>query len=155
MAAQARGEAVRAPWPSPAQRHFRAAREDRAGPFPLQDEPRGRRPPGAAPQVSHSLFFPSHLEEMDKYPVFLDGNHSLVTIQNPNAEGGNLLVIRDSYAHCFSTFLASDYQNIYLVDLRYYRDNLSQFVAEHPVDRVLYLYGVDNLVSDTNSAWLK
>ena len=40
MAAQARGEAVRAPWPSPAQRHFRAAREDRAGPFPLQDEPR-------------------------------------------------------------------------------------------------------------------
>ena len=109
----------------------------------------------AAPQVSHSLFFPSHLEEMDKYPVFLDGNHSLVTIQNPNAEGGNLLVIRDSYAHCFSTFLASDYQNIYLVDLRYYRDNLSQFVAEHPVDRVLYLYGVDNLVSDTNSAWLK
>ena len=77
------------------------------------------------------------------------------SIQNPNAEGGNLLVIRDSYAHCFSTFLASDYQNIYLVDLRYYRDNLSQFVAEHPVDRVLYLYGVDNLVSDTNSAWLK
>lgn len=62
-------------------------------------------------------------------------------------------MIRDSYAHCFSTFLASDYQNIYLVDLRYYRDNLSQFVAEHPVDRVLYLYGVDNLVSDTNSAW--
>lgn len=44
-------------------------------------------------------------------------------------------MIRDSYAHCFSTFLASDYQNIYLVDLRYYRDNLSQFVAEHPVDR--------------------
>lgn len=41
-------------------------------------------------------------------------------------------MIRDSYAHCFSTFLASDYQNIYLVDLRYYRDNLSQFVAEHP-----------------------
>ncbi len=54
---------------------------------------------------------------------------------------GNLLVIRDSYAHCFSTFLASDHQNIYLVDLRYYRDNLSQFVAEHPVDRVLYSMG--------------
>ena len=92
---------------------------------------------------------------MDKYPVFLDGNHSLSTIQNPNAEGGTLLVIRDSYAHCFSTFLAANYKTIYLVDLRYYRDNLSQFVAEHPVDKVLYLYGVDNLVSDTNSAWLK
>ena len=110
---------------------------------------------GAEPIVSDSLFFPSHLEELDKYPIFLDGNHSLVTIQNPNAEGGTLLVIRDSYAHCFSTFLAANYKTIYLVDLRYYRDTLSQFVAEHPVDKVLYLYGVDNLVSDTNSAWLK
>lgn len=111
---------------------------------------------GAEPQVSDSLFFPSHLEEMDKYPVFLDGNHSLVTIHNPAAAGsGSVLVIRDSYAHCFSTFLAANYENVYLVDLRYYRSSLSQFVAEHPVDKVLYLYGVDNLVSDTNSAWLQ
>ena len=111
---------------------------------------------GMEPQVSDSLFFPSHLEEMDKYPVFLDGNHSLVTIHNPAAAGsGSVLVIRDSYAHCFSTFLAANYENVYLVDLRYYRQSLSQFVAEHPVDKVLYLYGVDNLVSDTNSAWLQ
>ena len=111
---------------------------------------------GMEPQVSDSLFFPSHLEEMDKYPVFLDGNHSLVTIHNPAAAGsGSVLVIRDSYAHCFSTFLAANYENVYLVDLRYYRQSLSQFVAEHPVDKVLYLYGMDNLVSDTNSAWLQ
>ncbi len=64
-------------------------------------------------------------------------------------------MIRDSYAHCFSTFLAANYENVYLVDLRYYRQSLSQFVAEHPVDKVLYLYRVDNLVSDTNSAWLQ
>ena len=102
-----------------------------------------------------SLFFPSHLDALDKYPVFLDGNHALVTIRNEGATGGSLLVVRDSYAHCLATFLAGDYQTIYLVDFRYYRDTLSQFVAEHPVDRVLYLYGVDNLVSDTNSAWLK
>ena len=109
----------------------------------------------AEPVVSHSLFFPKHLENLDQYPVYLDGNHSLVTIENPGAEGGNLLVIRDSYAHCLSTFLASDYKTIYLVDLRYYRDSLSDFLAQHPVDRMLYLYGTDSLVSDTNSAWLK
>lgn len=110
---------------------------------------------GGEPVVSDRLFFPSHLDSLDKYPVYLDGNHSLVTIENPAAEGGSLLVIRDSYAHCMGTFLASNYKTIYLVDLRYYRDSLSSFIAEHPVDRLLYLYGVDNLVSDTNSAWLK
>ncbi len=104
---------------------------------------------------SDSLFFPDHLENIDKYPVFLDGNHSLAAISNPQAEGGALLVIRDSYAHCFSTFLAEGYQTVYLVDLRYYRDSLTEFMQEHKVDRILYLYGVDNLMTDTNSAWLR
>lgn len=110
---------------------------------------------GAEPKVSNDLFYLSHLENLDKYPIFLDGNHAMVTIHNSDAQGGNLLVIRDSYAHCLSTFLAADYQNIYLVDLRYYRQSVSEFVAEHPVDRVLYLYGMDNLITDTNSAWLQ
>lgn len=109
---------------------------------------------GKEPVVSDSLFFPSHLENLDKYPVYLDGNHSLVEISNPDAEGGSILVIRDSYAHCLGTFLASSYQKIYMVDLRYYRDSLSEFLKEHPVDRILYLYGVDNMMTDTNSAWL-
>ncbi len=104
--------------------------------------------------VYDSLFFPSHLQEMDKYPTYLDGNHSMVILENPQAEGGSLLVIRDSYAHCTGTFLASNYKKIYMVDLRYYRKPLSEFIASHPVDQLLYLYGMDNLVSDTNSAWL-
>lgn len=110
---------------------------------------------GTEPKVSNDLFYFSHLENLDKYPIFLDGNHSLVTIHNPEATGGNLLIIRDSYAHCLSTFLAADYQNIYLIDMRYYRQSVSQFVEEHPVDRVLYLYGMDNLITDTNSVWLQ
>ena len=103
---------------------------------------------------SDSLFFLDHLEDMDKYPVFLDGNHSVVAISNPQAEGGALLVVRDSYAHCFSAFLAEGYQTVYLVDLRYYRESLSEFMQTHHVDRMLYLYGVDNLMTDTNSVWL-
>ena len=65
------------------------------------------------------------------------------------------MVIRDSYGHCLAPFLAEHYQTIYLVDLRYYRSALSEFLAEHPVDRILYLYGIDNLLTDTNSAWLQ
>ena len=105
-------------------------------------------------KTSDSLFFPDHLEDLDKYPVFLDGNHALVTIENPDAPGGSLLVLRDSYAHCLAAFLASQYKTIYLVDLRYYRTPVSDFLAEHPADRLLVLYGVDNLLTDNNSAWL-
>ncbi|MFR6379683.1 MAG: DHHW family protein [Evtepia sp.] len=105
----------------------------------------------ADPIYSDSLYFPKHLEEIDKYPVFLDGNHSLVNISNPSAEEGSVLVIRDSYAHCFSTFLAANYQSIYLVDLRYYRDDLTKFVSEHRVDKILYLYAAWTTSSATRT----
>lgn len=104
--------------------------------------------------VSEGLFFRSHLDELDKYPVFLDGNHALTTIQNPNAQEGTLLVIKDSYAHGFATFLADHYQTIYLLDLRYYRGKISEFAAENGVDELLFLYGTSTLLTDTNSAWL-
>ncbi len=103
---------------------------------------------------SDSLFFTDRLKSRDKYPVFLDGNHSLVRIENPHAAEGNLLIIKDSYAQCFASFLAHNYKNIYLIDLRYYRRYISDFIQKNAIDELLYMYGTDTLLTDTNSAWL-
>lgn len=104
---------------------------------------------------SDSLFFEDHLQEEDKYPVYLDGNHSLVRITNEEAEGGTLLLIKDSFAHCAATFLADEYQEIIMVDLRYYKQPLSDLCEQYDVDETLVLYGLDNFVNDTNLSWLK
>lgn len=104
--------------------------------------------------ISESMFFRQHLIEMDKYPVFLDGNHALTKISNLDAEGDTLLIIKDSYAHGFAPFLAEYYQTIFLLDLRYYRGNISEFVAANGIDELLFLYGTSTLLTDTNSAWL-
>jgi hypothetical protein len=110
---------------------------------------------GGQPDVtSDTMYFRTHLEELDKYPVFLDGNHALTTITNPNAEEGTLLIVKDSYAHGFAPFLAEHYQTVYLLDLRYYRGKVSDFTADHNVDELLFLYGTSTLLTDTNSAWL-
>lgn len=106
------------------------------------------------PVVHDSIFFPAHLEETDKYPVYLDGNHTLVKIENPDAPEGTLLILKDSYAHCFTAFLAEHYRTIYMIDLRYYRDSVSDFIEANDIDQLLYFYGVDTLLTDTNSAWL-
>lgn len=110
---------------------------------------------GVDPVVQDSLFFREHLEEDDKYPVFLDGNHGLVKIENQSAPKGSLLIVKDSFAHCMTTFLAQHYREIYLVDMRYYRQPLSSLVAENNIEELLFLYGVDNLATDTNTAWIQ
>ncbi len=110
--------------------------------------------PGKDTIKSDSLFFENRLDEADKYTVFLDGNHTLVKITNPSAKGGKILVVKDSFAHIFTCFLAEQYSEIYMVDMRYYRKPLSNLVKENKIPEVLYLYGAENLGSDTNSAWI-
>ena len=102
-----------------------------------------------------SLFFPERLTEADKCPVYLDGNHPLVRIRNPSPEAtGRLLVIRDSYANCMGCFLAEGYAEVVLVDLRYYKEPVSDLCREEDFDRILVLYSVGNFMTDSNIVWL-
>lgn len=103
---------------------------------------------------SDSYFFRDQLKNDDKYPVFLDGNHSLVKIKNSNAKGGTLVVVKDSYAHTLVPFLSQNYSEIIMVDLRYYKKDVSALAENENADAVLLLYSIDNLATDKNLAYL-
>jgi len=107
-----------------------------------------------ADKTSDTMFFKEHLDKMDMYPVFLDGNHSYVKISNPHAKKGNLLLIRDSFAQNMAPFLAYNYKNIHMLDMRYYRSSVTELIDENDIDEILYLYGIDTLITDKSSNWL-
>lgn len=107
-------------------------------------------------QVHNGLFYEERLEELDKYTVYLDGNHGLVTIHNPDGEGkGHLLVIRDSYANCLGTFLANSYETVTLVDLRYYKKEVSKLPNFEEFTDILVCYSIGNFLTDANIGWLR
>ena len=74
--------------------------------------PAGQPEPGV-------LYDESFLEKKDKYSMYLGGNKPLAVLENPQAEGGKLLVIRDSYADPLAPFLPQSYQEVHLFDVRY------------------------------------
>lgn len=98
------------------------------------------------------LVFPGRAETYDGYEVYLDGNHGLLTVRNPGAEG-KLLVFRDSFASSLIPYLSAHYGEIIAVDVRYYagtfRDALKE--AGEP-DEILFLYSLDSLANDTSIA---
>ncbi len=102
------------------------------------------------------MFYLSHLEDDDKYPIYLDGNHPYTVIKN-SAAGSNdkLLVIKDSFAHSMVPYLADHYSEIIMVDLRYYSEPVSKLIEKEGIDRVLVVYSIDNLATDTNLGWLE
>lgn len=104
--------------------------------------------------VHDGVFYRERLEEPDKYTVYLDGNHSVVRILNPNQKG-KLLVIRDSYSNCLGCFLGESFGEVVLVDLRYYKRPVTDLAANENFDHILVCYSLGNFLSDKNIVLLR
>lgn len=106
---------------------------------------------------SDSLFFTDRLTEDDKYPVYLDGNHPYTVIKNQALKDNDqkLLVIKDSFAHSLVPFLADHYSEIIMIDMRYYKQNVTELIKNTGVDQILFIYSIDNLATDADVAWLE
>lgn len=97
-----------------------------------------------------------NLKNRDAYTFFLDGNHSIVQIKNDAAkENRHILIIRDSFAQSFAPFLANDVAHITLLDLRYYKASIQDYIQEHEVDEVLFLYSMDTLLHQSEFSFLR
>ena len=100
--------------------------------------------------IESSLYHPEKLKVKDKYAYFLGGNQPLCVIQNPDAPNGKLLVIRDSYADSLAPFLAEEFREVHLFDLRYNNTPLTRYAADNEIDQVLVLYSANNFNTDGN-----
>ena len=47
------------------------------------------------------------------------------------------------------------FSEIHLIDLRYYKLSVSEYVQRNGIDEALLLYSVPNFTSDSNLVWLK
>ncbi len=86
-----------------------------------------------------SLYREDKLLTKQPYTYFLGGNQPLCVIRS-DADGPRVLIIRDSYADCLAPFLSERFSEIHLVDLRYNRSNLREYIRQHQIQSVLVLY---------------
>lgn len=103
----------------------------------------------SAQEKAGSMFVSSALDAKDKYTVFFGGNHPLVTLKTTANTGKVLLLFKDSYANCFVQFLIPYYDQIVMVDPRYYYDNADQLITQRAVTDVLFLYNNSTFIADT------
>ena len=95
------------------------------------------------------LYSYSYLEKKDKYSVFLDGTHDVVTITKEGEDRPTLLLLKDSFANSLAPFLAQHF-DLVLLNLSSTRNdytNLSERVAEYGADRALIVYTLENVIT--------
>lgn len=98
-----------------------------------------------------SLYNKEYLNKKDKYSVFLDNNHALIEIDNlENFSSENLLLIKNSYGNSFAPFVAADYDKLSIIDLRYYKEEVSQYIIDNNITKVLILYDINGIYTDAS-----
>lgn len=97
-----------------------------------------------------SIYDMSALNKKDKYTIFLGGNHPLLKITSKTSEGKKLLIIKDSYANSFVPFLTEHYSEIYMVDPRYYSEDINEVIKSNKINDVLILYNVNTFFEDAS-----
>ena len=105
-------------------------------------------------EEQRALYDTSFLQVKDKYSMFLGGNQSLAVVRTPNTDKPKIAIIRDSYADSLVPFLTPHFSEIHLIDLRYYKLSVADYLAQNEIDAALVLYSVANFSTDTNLLWL-
>lgn len=94
---------------------------------------------------AEGLYQAQYLKTEDAYAFFLDGNHGVVQITTEGKEG-HLAVLKDSYANCLVPFLTAHYGKITVLDPRYIRVDMGEWLAGQEVTQVLIVAQDTSLV---------
>lgn len=98
-----------------------------------------------------------YLSVKDKYSSFIGGNNGHVKIHPSDskeaAKRETLILVKDSFGHSLAPFLAAHF-NLEIIDLRYYKLPLIDFVKETGADKMLIMYNMDSVVNSNSLAML-
>lgn len=100
-----------------------------------------------------TLFAEARLAGKDKYAVFLDGNHALVTIKSSEGQG-KLLVLKDSFANSLVPLMAGQFEEIHMIDLRYFRGSVPSYIENNDFTEMLAVYHAASLGRQSFSSQL-
>lgn len=78
-----------------------------------------------------------------KYAAFIAGDNSFTEITNPDiTDGSSIVVVKESFGNAFVPFLVDNFSKVYVIDYRYYKGSISNFVITNNVQHVLYINNI-------------
>ena len=75
-----------------------------------------------------------------KYNTFIGGDNPFTVIKNKDRQDGtSCVVIKESFGNAFVPFLIPHYETVYVIDYRYYKGELTDFVTKNGVQDVIFV----------------
>lgn len=89
------------------------------------------------------------------YSTFMGGDQHLVKVQTGTPGNRRVLIIKDSYGNAIPGYLFYSFNEVHVIDFRYFKENLRKYVADNKITDIVVAFNTFNACSATAAAKVK
>jgi hypothetical protein len=87
-----------------------------------------------------ALLYAEYARGGNAYGVFLGGDFPLMRIVSEVKNGKKIAVIKDSYGNAFVPYLASHFEEVFVLDYRYFAGNIKTLLEDNGIQNLLFAH---------------
>lgn len=86
-----------------------------------------------------TMLYHEYAAGANMYSMFLGGDNLHVKITTDNTNGRSIIVLKESYGNAVIPFLVSNFEEIYVVDIRYFGGNVINYIRDNEITDLLFI----------------
>lgn len=110
--------------------------------FPYETHARRQDNPGEE-LYETTVYYEQESSGTISYGVFIYGDAPLFIEYNDEINNGKkIAVVKESYGNAFAPYLTNNYEEVHVIDFRYFGQSLKSYMQDNDIDEVLFINNV-------------
>ncbi len=86
------------------------------------------------------------------YCTFMGGDQCLVKVETSTKNGRKLVIMKDSYGNAVPAFLFGSFEEVHIIDFRYFTKNIVDYVRDNGITDMLFVHNIFNVSGSAASS---
>ncbi|MDE6645646.1 MAG: hypothetical protein K2J97_06135, partial [Muribaculaceae bacterium] len=86
------------------------------------------------------------------YCTFMGGDQCLVKVETSTKNGRKLVILKDSYGNAVPSFLFGSFEEVHVIDFRYFTRNIVDYVRDNGITDMLFVHNIFNVSGSAASS---
>lgn len=89
------------------------------------------------------------------YCTFMGGDTKLTVVRTGTKNGRRLIILKDSYGNALPGYLFYSFEEIHVIDARYFTKNMKNYVRENKITDILFANNIFKAVGGTYKSYIR
>lgn len=119
-------------------------------------ETSGGKVSGVLTEMENCRFFYDFVDgSPNAYLTFMEGDPQIVHVETSVTNGRKLAIIKDSYGNAVPGYLFNSFEEIYVLDFRFFTHNMKDYIKENGITDLLFINNAFNAANTEVSSALE